>query len=482
MNIFTLFGSIMVDSKEADKSIAKITNNAEGFSKKLGAGIKTAAKWGAAIGAGAAVAGGAMFAMASKTAETTDRIDKLSQKIGLSRQGFAEWEYILSQNGASIEGLQTGMKTLTQRIDEVNNETGKGADLFKSLGLSMADIKGKTQEEVFEKTVAALQGMEDGAKKAALANELFGRSGTELMPLLNGQAGSIEELKKKAQDLGLVIGDDAIDAGVKFTDSLDTVKRMAGALATNFGAELLPIIQKFLDWTIANMPTIKDYTKRAFDVIGEVVTAAYDIFTEYFLPVLKDIYNWISANMPTIKAVSTEVFSAISYYVKNVWDVFKNSLLPILKDLYSFIEPTFPLIKTIIKTAFDSVIEIVKTATAVFQGVIDVIKGVVDWFGRLKDAAAEKIQTSFTVDNSYSDSGYQGLATGTPMVTKSGMFKVGESGPEDVFLPAGSAVTPNGSMAGSVTININDANIMDDYGVDRLMDRIMSRLQGVIRM
>ena len=52
------------------------------------------------------------------------------------------------------------------------------------------------------------KGMTDNqAEKARLANELFGRSGSELMPLLNGEAGSIEAMKEQAHELGLVLGD-----------------------------------------------------------------------------------------------------------------------------------------------------------------------------------------------------------------------------------------------------------------------------------
>lgn len=94
MEIFKLFGSIFVDNEDANKSIAKTEEKAGGLSEKLGSGIKTAAKWGAAIVGGATAAGGALFAVATKAAGTTDRIDKLSQKIGISREGFQEWVII----------------------------------------------------------------------------------------------------------------------------------------------------------------------------------------------------------------------------------------------------------------------------------------------------------------------------------------------------------------------------------------------------
>ena len=72
MEIFRLFGSIFIDNEEANKSISKTEEKAEGLGSKLGNGIKTAAKWGAAIVGGATAAAGGLMAVATKTAATTD--------------------------------------------------------------------------------------------------------------------------------------------------------------------------------------------------------------------------------------------------------------------------------------------------------------------------------------------------------------------------------------------------------------------------
>jgi len=53
--------------------------------------MKTAAEWGTAIVGGATAAAGGLMDVATKTAETTDRIDKMSQKLGMTREGFQEW-------------------------------------------------------------------------------------------------------------------------------------------------------------------------------------------------------------------------------------------------------------------------------------------------------------------------------------------------------------------------------------------------------
>ena len=118
MNIFTLVGSILVDSNQASESIGKTEEKAGGLAQKLGGVIGTAGKVGLAMG-GAAVAGGAaLMGIATNAAQTTDRIDKLSQKIGMGKESFQEWDYVLSQNGINIDVLQGGMKTLVNKFDD----------------------------------------------------------------------------------------------------------------------------------------------------------------------------------------------------------------------------------------------------------------------------------------------------------------------------------------------------------------------------
>lgn len=380
-SIFTLMGSILIDNSKADESIAKTEKKAEGLGTKLGNGIKTAAKWGAAI-TGAAVGGAAaLFGMAKKATDTLDRIDKLSQKIGISREAFQEWEYILSQSGTDIEKLQVGMKTMVQRMDETIEGTGQGAAMFEKLGISVIDSTGamRKQEDVFEDTVKALQNMPEGAEKSRLAFELFGKAGMELMPLLNGNNEELEALQKNAHDLGLVISDEAVDAGVLFQDTMDDLKRSFGAVVTNVGAELIPIFQKASDWIKDHMPQIQKITHTAFDVIRIIVTTVFELYRDHILPIFDKLYKWVMDHMPQIKTIVTTVFQAIWDIVQKLWSIFQNNLIPILKALYDFIAPTFPVIGKIIETAFKVVVKSVEGVISVFERVTGAIKTAVNW-------------------------------------------------------------------------------------------------------
>lgn len=267
MELFRLFGSVMIDDKKAIASLKglddKSKNSLQTFNKVAGAGRKI----GLAVVAGAGIAAAAMYKMATKASDTADNIDKMSQKLGMSRVGYQEWSFVLSQAGVEIDSMQTGIKTLTTRISEAMTNTGKGAELFKQLGIQITDSM--SQEDVFNATVQSLQNMEAGVTKAAIATELFGKSGQNLIPLLNDTAQNTDELKKQAQELGLVLSDTAVDGGVKFQDTMDAIKRSTGMVSTELGVVLMPYMQKLADWILANMPAIKENIKKVMDGIAE---------------------------------------------------------------------------------------------------------------------------------------------------------------------------------------------------------------------
>lgn len=369
MKIFSLFGEVFIEDEKAKKALDNTEKKAGKVGERLKSMIGTAAKVGAGIAAAGAAAGAGMLAMANKVAGTTDRIDKLSQKIGLSRQGFQEWEFVLSQSGASIETLQTGMKTFVEQIEQASRGTGEGARAFERLGISITDANGnlKDQETLFNETVVALQNMEDGAEKAALANQLLGRAGSELMPLLNGAAGSVDEMKQKARELGLVISDETVDAGVKFTDTMDQLKRSGGALFTQIGAGLIPIFQQLAEWIMAHMPQIQAVSKVVFDAIQTGVSYVVN----WIGALISWLSEWRTNNDQTLTGIQ-EKFSAMveaivgfiqSFvdWAKEVWQAYGDDVLNILQVLWNEITLIF-------ETAIAFVTEIFNAFAALFRG------------------------------------------------------------------------------------------------------------------
>ena len=219
MDVFNLQSTISLDSSSFFSGLRKSERGMKDFGDKMAMGfdrIKQAAKW-LITGAAVKVGVDAVKSLATATANAGDRIDKASQALGLSRKAYQEWEYILSQSGATIDSLGISMKTLTNAIVDGSQDTN---DALSTIGLAVSDLEGLSQEQAFEKVVRAFQRLPAGVQKSSAAVKLFGRNGQELLPLLNSDIYSIDILRAKAMDLGLVMSDDAVNASVAYTDAL----------------------------------------------------------------------------------------------------------------------------------------------------------------------------------------------------------------------------------------------------------------------
>jgi len=375
MKIFELFGSIFVESDKANESLDKTDGKAKNIAASLGKGIKTAAKWTAGITVGAVAVGGAMLKAGEKFAETTDHIDKMSQKLGMTRKGFQEWDFILSQNGASIDGMKSGMVKLNNSFDELKSGSGAGADAFKRLGLTMDDLAGKSQEEIFELTVKSLQGVSDESERAAIANDLLGKSALELTPLLNAGADSIDAMKEQANEMGMVIGDDAIDAGVKFADTMDQLKRTVKGLAIGFMSTLMPMLQDFLVFVQSNMPLVQGIFGDVFKLLGASVESVIPIFKsilEGVLPPLIALFSELGSNIiPLLVSVISSLIEGVLPVFIEIFNMIINTLLPPFLDILNI------LIKTILPPFIELFITLIQKVLppliGAFKTIIDII-------------------------------------------------------------------------------------------------------------
>jgi phage-related protein len=321
--------------KEADefgdeiKESAKVADDSGGKFEKLGSVMKgVAAGIGvamAAIGTAAVSAGKKLYDMANDAAAAGDEVDKASQRIGLSRQGYQEWEYVLSQNGASISSLENGMKKLNNTVDDAINGSASATDKFKRLGISMEDLQGKSREEVFEMTVKGLQGIADEGEKAAIANDLLGTSSVELGALLNQTAESTDALKNKASELGLVMSDESIDAAVNYTDAMDNLTRSFAGVKNNITSQLLPGFTMVLDGLTGLITgqegaaeQLKEGARQTVDQIAvilpqilEVVTGLIAAIAEVAPDLVLALVNGILDNLPTLIEAATNIIMTI---------------------------------------------------------------------------------------------------------------------------------------------------------------------------
>ena len=291
-----------LDTAEFDKGVGATTQKGQTLQGKLEGvfkGVKTAITV-----AGIAMAVKGIGDALEKAGAVGDTIDESSQKLGLSRKAYQEWGYVLKQNGGNIESFGVAMKTLQNSM--VQGTTASDAALAK-LGLSAAKLKTLSPENALKATITAFQKMPEGAEKSAAAVDLFGKQGMELLPILNMSTDATEGLIKQANDLGIVLNDETIDAGAEFSDTLQTMKDTVSAAGTSFLTKLLPGITKTMDKLI---PFFSNILPKLGDAFGKVLEKVAPL-VETLVGAFTDAVTWIADNADTLIPILEGVAGAI---------------------------------------------------------------------------------------------------------------------------------------------------------------------------
>ena len=243
LELFRVAASMVLDRSEYDRDVSEVDKSGKNLAENLSGYFEKAKK--VLTGVLSAVAiqkvASGIWNLAKETSAAGDRIDKTSQALGMSRKAFQEWDYILAQSGASIDSMGMSMKTMNEAISKNSAET---AVALSRLGLSAAKLQNLSPEQQFEELVKAFQKMPASAKKSEYAMLLFGRNAQSLMPLLNSASGSVDELRNRAHELGLIMSDEDVNASVAFGDALDDLNRVWTAVKQKFGAQMLPTLTR----------------------------------------------------------------------------------------------------------------------------------------------------------------------------------------------------------------------------------------------
>ena len=175
-----------------------------------------------------------------------DELNKTSQKIGISVEKLSAFEYSARLSGNSSEELKAALARLANNMqDAAINKTSEAARTFNTLGIEITDTSGRLKDTgtVFESLSAKFAAAADGPNKTAAAISLMGRSGAELIPLLNNLRDTADE----AQRTGNIISKDFAEASERFNDSVERTSSAFGNLARAGIANVLPLLNSYIE-------------------------------------------------------------------------------------------------------------------------------------------------------------------------------------------------------------------------------------------
>ena len=356
--------------KDLGEKLTKVGKNMKSVGGKI---TSTVTKITATV---TAFAAGTVYAM-KKAAEYGDRIDKMSQKIGMSRKAFQEWDYIMSQNGGNVETLQMGFKTLVTQIEGVQKGSKDSINAFRALGVSVKDNNGhfRVADDVFNDTIRALQKIKDPTQKMILANRLFGRSAAELRPLLNQEAEAIDELREKANQMGLIISEEDVKNAVKFSDTMDTFSRVFQAKFASVAMKLMPKFVEILERILSHTDTIEK-------IIGYVLK-----LVEVFIN-LVDWFTKLDTKWQIVIASAVAFLSVLGPLITTI-----GSIISLLGGIATALGTTTGAVAAAVGT-FAGWVAVFAGIAAGIWAVIKAIQVLIDWIKHLNRMKINNLDTS----------------------------------------------------------------------------------------
>jgi hypothetical protein len=195
---------------------------------------------------GVALSAAGLAAMVKSALDSADALNKLSQRVGITVESLSTLVPAAELSGVSAQTFETGLKKLATTMFEAATGSEESARRLKALGVEFKNQDGtlRATDAVLLDLADRFKAMPDGAQKSALAVQLFGKSGAELIPFLNQGREGIAALTGEMEALGVQIGGDTAAQAEVFNDSLAKLRLAATSLANRVIEAFLPALNE----------------------------------------------------------------------------------------------------------------------------------------------------------------------------------------------------------------------------------------------
>lgn len=184
-----------------------------------------------------------------EAAAAADEMLTMSSISGMSVETLQEMQYAAEFVDVSVDRLNDGFKDLTAAMKSANTGSEDAQKAFAQLGVNITDSNGKLRnaKDVFFETIDALGQLEAGTQRDALAMTIFSESARELNPLIDAGSGKLRQLAQQAHDTGYVLSEDAVKSLGKVDDALKELNNTQEGLKNQLAAEFAPTTEKALN-------------------------------------------------------------------------------------------------------------------------------------------------------------------------------------------------------------------------------------------
>ena len=305
------------EAKQCHPQLAKIGEALKGAGEvagKLATGVLDLTVKGVTmLGTASLATATAVFKLAQSAGAMADDLNTLASTTGLSTKQLQEFQYASDLIDVSVDTLAGALKKTTASMVSAQTGTGKSAEAFKQLGVQVTNADGslRNNNEVFQESIKALGQIGNETERDALAMALFGKSATELNPLIEGGIDTLAKMSEQANSLGLILSQEALDGANAFNDQLDILKangqKTMQVIGTEIASNLAPAMENLNEITMGYIKQLTTGMKEG-GIEGLVKSAG---------GIIGDITVKITEGLPKIAKLGTDIIKTLVGTIKD---------------------------------------------------------------------------------------------------------------------------------------------------------------------
>lgn len=304
----------------------------------------------AAVAGVTAVAGG-LFEVGKHSLdafkEQAGAVARLQRLSGESAESMSHLSFAAEETGVSSEKLEGALKKMSKTVSA-------NSKAFQEHGIATRDAQGNMlpMSEVIANASELFKSMPDGIEKNTLAMQLFGKQGTDLIPLLNQGKEGLAKFGEEADKFGITIGQGGVDSYKKNVKNSREMHAALKGLEIQIGAKLMPIVTKLTTWLAENLPPAIEFVRKVIEKLTpafEAVGAGIAWLVEWF----QAHWDQISATISTVVGYITGLFNTGVAIWEGIWDVFGGAIITLLSGAWEFVKSYLQAAFEIITGFFD---------------------------------------------------------------------------------------------------------------------------------
>lgn len=388
--------------------------------------------------------------LALQSAAFADEILTLSNNTGLGTQALQEWAYAEELIDVSTDTVRSSMAKMIRVMGDAKDGSKAAMDMFSGLGVSILDTNGELRdsEAVFYDVIDALGQVENATERDARTMDIFGKSAMDLNSLIVQGSDTLRGYAAEAHEMGYVLSNEDLEALGAVDDAQQRLLKTQEAVSNQISAEYAPYMEKALTMS-----------RDLLQEVGEALTES-------------DVVE----SLGSILVSTTSLLKPLVELGKDILPVVSAGLQGIA-GFMALIADAADIVAGILTWDLDRVGVAFGFGTS--SGRSSHTQQAFGWGAAGADASG----SYFNPETGMYEGNYYHNASGTDYFP-GGMTRVGENGPETVFLPTGTVIAnaqeTRGSGGDIVYIDVHVDHIDDLENLIRIKNsaRRKGRMKG----